>query len=336
MTHRATRLAPSPTGALHLGNARTFLITWAMARRLGWRLVLRIEDLDTPRIKPEAAGRIIETLLWLGIDWDPIDAATPVMVQSHDLEPYRDAMRRLASGSLAYPCSLTRAEIERAGSAPNRGDTHDTPYPSRLRPDVRPLDFDAVNTAAAANADPEAGLGANWRFVVLDGGVRFDDAFAGPQSHDPASSIGDFVLWTKRDQPSYQLAVVVDDHRQGITDVIRADDLLDSASRQLLLYRALSLRPEPRYTHLPLVLGPDGRRLAKRHGDTRIDHYRARNVPRDAVVGLLAAWSGITPRNERIRVSPAEFMQAFELSRLPRSPVTFTTEDDQWLVSQAR
>jgi glutamyl-tRNA synthetase len=306
----ATRLAPSPTGALHLGNARTFLINWALARRHGWEIVLRIEDLDGPRIKPGAAQATIATLRWLGIDWDD-----GPYIQSADLEPFRQAMRRLAAGALVYPSDLTRSEIEAAASAPQEG-AHDRPFPSSLRPALAPLDFDGPST--------------NWRFATPPGLVSFHDGFAGPQVHDPGASIGDFVVWTRYDRPAYQLAVVVDDARQGITQVVRGDDLLDSAARQLLLYRALGLVPEPVYTHLPLVKGPDGRRLAKRHGDTRLDAYLARGVPAERVIGLIAHWSGVP--GPRRPLSAAEFGGAFDPAKMSREAIVFTPEDNRWLL----
>jgi glutamyl-tRNA synthetase len=331
--HRpCTRLAPSPTGALHLGNARTFLITWALARTLGWALILRIEDLDTPRVKPGAIDALTDTLRWLGLDWDPPTHGPPdkPLIQSRDLAPYRAAMRALAARGLAYPCELTRAQVEAAASAPQEG-AHDVPFPAHLRPPLAgtPLDFDQIQSAAlAARGEP-----ANWRFLCPAGPVPVHDRIAGHRAFDPSAIVGDFVLWTKRDQPSYQLAVVVDDHRQGVTHVVRGDDLLDSAARQTLLYRALSLAPLPDHCHLPLVLGPDGRRLAKRHGDTRLDHYRAAGVPPDAVVGLLAHWS--IPGHPRAPTTPAEFKARFDPATMPRTPVTFSPEDDRWLRSAA-
>ncbi len=321
---RTTRLAPSPTGALHLGNARTFLITWALARSRDWRVVLRIEDLDTPRVKAGAAGAIARTLERLGMDWDG-----PPMVQSDDLEPYRHAMRKLARLGLVYPCALSRAEIEAAASAPQEG-SHEVVYPASLRPELRPLDFDAFGVGGLG----EAGA-TNWRFATPPGVVEFTDAFAGPQRIDPAKNIGDFIVWTKRDQPSYQLAVVVDDHRQGITDVVRGDDLLESAARQILLFRALGLAPEPAWMHLPLVIGSDGRRLAKRHGDTRVDRYLDAGVPVEAIVGLIARWSGVATAKDGL-LTPEEFRRRLDPASIPRDPVVFTPEDDAWLVGSSR
>ncbi len=311
-----TRLAPSPTGALHLGNARTFLVNWCLARSAGWRVILRIEDLDTPRIKPGAIDATIDTLRWLGLDWD--EGPT---IQSDDLGPYRDAMRRLAAEARAYPCALTRSEIGSAASAPNEGD-HETRFDPSLRPPVRSGLF--------------TNEGTNWRLVVERGQIGFADRFAGDISLDIHHSVGDFLVWTKRGCPSYQLAVVVDDARQGVTEVVRGGDLIDSAGRQTLLYRALGLGVPPRYTHLPLVRGGDGKRLAKRHGDTRIDHYRSRGVPPERVLALLARWCGVAAGGS---VSSRELVDAISpgtmTHTLPREDITFRTEDDRWLLDGA-
>lgn len=307
-----TRLAPSPTGALHLGNARTFLVNWCLARANAWRVLLRIEDLDTPRVKPGVIDATIETLRWLGLDWD----AQPT-VQSHDLAPYRDAMRTLARAGLVYPCALTRTEIESAASAPNEGD-HETRFDPALRPALGPTDFNDETT--------------NWRFAVPPGPVAIDDRFQGSVAPDPHRSVGDFAVWTRRACPSYQLAVVVDDARQGVTEVVRGDDLLDSAARQTHLYHALNLTPRPRYTHLPLVRGPDARRLAKRHGDTRIDQYRALGVPPQRILALLARWCGL---DAGAGVEARDLIQAVRLDTIPRHDLTFRPEDHAWLTQAA-
>ncbi len=306
-----TRLAPSPTGALHLGNARTFLVNWALARKHGWRIILRIEDIDGPRVKPGAIELTTDLLRWLGLDWD-----VGPLIQSQDLGPCRDAMQRLAAAAMAYPCELTRSQIEAAASAPQEG-SHDIAFPSSLRPALVPRDF--------ARDDERS----SWRFATPAGVVEFDDHFAGRQRHDPSGTIGDFVIWTKREQPAYQLAVVVDDARQGVTHVVRGDDLLDSASRQIMLQRALGL-PTPRYYHLPMVKGQDGRRLAKRHGDTRLDSYRAGGVPVERVIGLIGHWCGLGPR---VPMSAPQFRERLRLDTIPRAAVTYTPEDEQWLLS---
>jgi hypothetical protein len=175
----------------------------------------------------------------------------------------------------------------------------------------------------------QAGADVPWRFATPEGQVRVEDRFAGSVALDPASGVGDFVVWSARGAPAYQLAVVVDDARQGVTQVIRGDDLLDSAARQLLLMRALELAPEPAYTHLPLVVGGDGRRLAKRHGDTRVEEYRRLGVRAERIVGLAAWWSGAA--GERRELAAGELAGALNLDTIPRGAVTFTAEDDAWL-----
>ncbi len=305
----ATRLAPSPTGALHLGNARTFLVNWALARKHAWEIIYRVEDLDGARVKPESVQRVADDLRWLGLDWD-----REVPRQSTDLDPCREAMQALAAQGAVYPCALTRSEIEAAASAPHAGD-HETRFPPELRPEFALRDFDDEQT--------------NWRFVAPDRDIIVPDEHTESRIHNVAEDVGDFIVWTKRGQPAYQLAVSVDDHRQGITHVVRGDDLIPSAARQILLREALNLTPEPAYIHLPLVIGPDGRRLAKRHGDTRVVACRDAGVNPERVIGLLASWSGICNAPEPM--TAAEFAERFDLATMPRDPAVFTPEHDRWL-----
>ncbi len=307
-----TRLAPSPTGALHLGNARTFLINWALARQHDWGIILRIEDLDTPRIKPGAIEETIDTLRWLGIDWDE-----GPFVQSRDMRPYEEAMDRLARQRLVFPCALTRSQIEASASAPQEG-VHEVRFPPELRPAERPGRF--------------TDRGTNWRVVIEDREVRFLDAFLGEQVHRPAATVGDFVVWTRRGQPSYQLAVVVDDARQAVTQIVRGSDLLDSAARQILLYEALRVEPRANYWHLPIVVGEDGRRLAKRHGDTRLTHYRSLGVRPERIIALIARWSGVDLGSAR-ELSAQEFRSALDLRRMSRETTVFRSEDEAWILA---
>ena len=264
-------------------------------------------------MKPGSIEQCIDLLSWVGIDWDE-----GPLIQSEDLGPYERAMTALARAGAAYPCELTRSEIEAAASAPQQG-SGELRYPPELRPELTERAFDDT--------------GSNWRFIALDAPVGFTDRFAGAQDRSVGKSVGDFVVWTKRGQPSYQLAVTVDDAAQGVTHIVRGDDLLDSAARQLLLYRALNL-PEPvEWTHVPLVIGEDGKRLAKRHGDTRTATYRERGVSPDRLVGLIAYWCGAS--NQRWPMSPSEFLERFEPSRLSPAPVVFTKEDDAWLLDES-
>lgn len=284
-----------------------------MARRAGWKVILRIEDLDSPRTKPHADRDAIECLRWLGLDWDE----GPVY-QSHDLSPYIQAMQRLAEHGTVFPSELSRAEIASAASAPHPEEPgHEVRFAPELRPHTFPMRFDPT-------------IDAGWRFTTPTETVQFDDLFLGRVAARPSATIGDFIVWTKSRVPAYQLAVVVDDHRQGVTHVIRGADLADSAGRQLLLYRALGLRPEPVHGHLPLIRGADGRRLAKRHGDTRIAQYRARGAAPESVIGYLAWSAGVlhSPRP----MSAREFAAAFDPDTMPRTDWTFAPDHERWML----
>lgn len=295
-----------------MGNAFAFVVNWALARKHLWHITLRVEDLDTPRVKPGVIDQTIRTLEWLGIDWD-----SGPTIQTDRIEIYRKAMRTLAKDGRIYPCELSRSQIEQAASAPHPGesDIHETRFNPELRPQTRPSQFNDSNT--------------NWRFVVEPRQVDFCDAHMGDQSFNLDQILGDFVVWTKRNTPSYQLAVVVDDAAAKVTQIVRGNDLLNSASRQLLLYRALGITNEPTYTHLPLIRGEDGRRLAKRHGDTRIEFYNEKGAGRERIIGIIAYWCKIT--QERTPMSIQEFQERFTLDTLPTDDIVFTPEDDAWL-----
>jgi glutamyl-tRNA synthetase len=299
------RLAPSPTGAQHVGNARTYLIAWLSARAQGGRIVLRIEDIDSPRIKAGAAEQALDDLRWLGLDWD----AGPV-VQTERLSLYEAALEWLRKQELVYPCSCTRGDVERAASAPHA--EHEGPvYPG------------ICSGRCAADAAALEGQPFAWRFRVGQDSPDFVDGLRGPTRLDLGQLGGDFVVWKSAGTPAYQLAVVVDDAAQGVTEVIRGDDLVPSTPRQLLLYRALGLRP-PRFIHVPLVVGPDGRRLAKRHGDTRLAALRAAGVPAERLLGLLAHSCGWLDRCEP--VTARALLPRFRLDTIPRGPFVLTPE----------
>ena len=310
-----TRLAPSPTGALHLGNARTFLVNWALARQRGWQIVLRIEDLDGPRIKAGAAEEAIDILAWIGVNWDQ-----GPYYQRHDLQSYHLALSELAEKGEIYCCRCTRRQIEATSLSAPQGDVHELRYPGTCRPS-KPTPV----APPALTKDDVA-----WRIRVNSGMTSFVDEFATPQQHDVQNTVGDFLVRTKGGLPSYQLAVVVDDARQGVDQVVRGDDLLRSTARQIFLYQRLGLGPPPIYTHLPLVFGADGKRLAKRHGDSRLSHYRCQDVSSERILGLLAEWCGLGPRRE---MSAEEFLNRFAMAGMPREPIVFTEQDDAWLLS---
>lgn len=297
------RLAPSPTGALHLGNARTFLLAWLSARSRGGQVLFRIEDLDHPKKKPGAAAGMLEDLRWLGLDWD----GEP-LVQSSRLAVYRDALDRLVAAGRAYPCVCTRRDVEQTQSAPHGRDPHTLAYSGRCRGR-----FASWEDACAAL--PDGRLPA-WRFRAAPGPSAFDDLFLGRRELD-RSEIGDFAFARDPDGAGYLLACAVDDALSGVTEVVRGADLVDAAHCQIQILEALGL-PVPAFCHVPLVVAEDGRRLAKRHGDTRLASLRAAGMPPERVVGLLAWWSGLAPYGAECR--PADLLPGFSLGRVPRAP----------------
>jgi len=311
MTGCTSRLAPSPTGALHLGNARTFAINWALAQQHNWTMLLRIEDLDHPRVKPETINQAREDLAWLGLTWD-----TETAIQSTDVAPCRAAFRTLASSGRVFPCDLSRKEVQAAQSAP-----HDNYDGMRYEPTLRPAD--------AGRPWNEPDETRTWRFLVDDREHTVNDQISGTHTFNLSHSIGDFPVWTSKG-PAYQLAVVVDDARQGVTDVVRGNDLLSSAARQQAIAAALGL-DSPRWWHLPLVRGEDGRRLAKRHGDTRISSFHAAGVPAERVIGLLASWCGVGDQADPQPMDAAEFAATVEISTIPTDDAVLTARNIQWL-----
>jgi glutamyl-tRNA synthetase len=313
-----TRLAPSPTGALHLGNARTFLVNWALARQNGWRILLRIDDLDGPRVKSQAAEEAIDILSWLGIDWD--EGPT---YQTQNLERYQAALRQLAAAGEIYPCRCTRSEIQAASRSAPHGDEHELRYPGTCRPAHR------TTWPAEMLLDPELG----WRFRVRPETVEFPDHVVGAVEINVDYTVGDFLISTKSCIPSYQLAVVIDDYDQQINRIVRGDDLLSSTARQCQIMDRLKLPHHAEYWHLPLVIGQDGRRLAKRHGDTRITSYREAGVRPERIIGLIARWCGMSSDCE---FTAAEFRNQFRLELLPKGPIVFSEMDNEWLQSVAQ
>lgn len=273
-----TRFAPSPTGDLHLGGAWTALASWALARAQGGQTVLRVEDLDTARILRGSAERIGEDLAWLGLDWDE----GPVF-QSARTRIYEAAIARLDDAGLVYPCDCSRAEIARVASAPHAGDdAREAIYPGTCRD--RPRD--------RAFKRPPA-----LRLRVPDGArIAFEDGIHGHVEEDVDRAAGDFVLRRGDGIFAYQLVVAVDDAELGITDVVRADDLLRSTARQLLLMRLLGYPSTPRYVHVPLVVAPDGERLAKRAKGATVRELAEAGVAPDAVIGALAHGLGLVAR----------------------------------------
>jgi glutamyl-tRNA synthetase len=306
------RFAPSPTGPLHLGNARTALLSWLAARAARGAYLMRVEDLDGPRVRPGMEARILGELRWLGLDWDEgPDVGGPAgpYRQSERRDAYARALDRLRADGRVYPCFCSRSEIAAASQAPHEPSDEGPRYPGTCA------------GLSAGEAARRAALRAPaWRLRVPPGSVAFDDGVHGTCAFDVAATVGDFVVARADGVPAYQLAVALDDAAMGVTDVVRGDDLLPSTARQLLVYAALGL-PPPRFAHVPLVVGEDGERLAKRHGALSLGELRERGADPRAVVALLGELSGLSPGP---RASPGDLVAAFDLARVPRAPATLS------------
>jgi glutamyl-tRNA synthetase len=283
--NRDGRYAPSPTGVLHLGNLRTALLAWLFARSAGARFMLRVEDLDTGRVRPQYVREQLDDLAAIGLDWDG-----EVLVQSERTALYEQALERLP----VYECFCTRAEIREAASAAHG-----------------PLDFYPGTCRQLTDAEREAKRAVRDPALRVDAGaarIDFDDRLLGPQT----GVVDDFVVRRNDGAFAYNLAVVVDDVAQGIGEVVRGADLVDSTPRQIWLARALGAS-EPTFAHVPLVLGPDGRRLAKRDGDVTLRE----TDPADAVAWM-AGSLGL-----RAASTAADLLDGFDPDAIPREPTTY-------------
>lgn len=299
------RFAPSPTGPLHLGNLRTALLAWLFARSAGARFLVRVEDLDRSRVRPGVEEAQLADLRAIGLDWDG-----PVVRQSERAALYREAIRRLDAGGLLYPCYCTRAEIRAAVSAP-----HGIPAAHRYPGTCREL-------TAAERAEKEASGRPPALRVRSEGRrVAFEDLLLGQREEE----VDDFVVRRNDGAPAYQLAVVVDDAAQDIGEVVRGADLVDSTPRQILLARLLDL-DVPRYAHAPLVLGPDGQRLAKRHGAVTLADRGTMGERPEEVLAWMAHSIGLSEKGERL--TPYELLPRFDPSTLPREPTLWSPEKE--------
>jgi glutamyl-tRNA synthetase len=280
------RIAPSPTGLLHVGHARTFWAAYERARAEGGTLILRNEDLDPERSKDEYVRAILEDLRWLGIHWDEgpdVGGSAGPYEQSARRGFYLDIWRRLLVGGWVYPCRCSRKDLSRIAQAPHEqtvGEVRIEADEGPMYPGTCRLERAEAARLAEQVVDP---AGVNWRFRVPEGeGVMFEDGRFGPQRFVAGEDFGDFAVWRRDDVPAYQLAVVADDHAMGITDVVRGADLLLSTARQILLYRALGWA-EPQWYHCDLVTDAHGERLAKRHDALAIRTLREQGWTPEAV-----------------------------------------------------
>ena len=295
------RFAPSPTGPLHVGNLRTALLAWLFARSSGSRFLLRVEDLDRVASRDEHVRSHEADLVALGLDWDG-----EAVHQSDRFGLYEDAIARLDADGLLYPCYCTRREVQAAASAPH-GPLPEGAYPGTCR-----------DLTAAQRAEPEAaGRRPSLRVRAGGGRVRATDRLLGSLE----SVVDDFVIRRADGVPAYQIAVVVDDAAQGVGEVVRGSDLFDTTPRQVWLAERLGL-PVPAYAHVPLVVGPDGARLAKRHGAVTLADLASRSVPPAALLQAMAAGLGLAAPDEPLD-GPAALLPRFDPAALPRAPWTF-------------
>ncbi len=280
------RFAPSPTGPLHVGNLRTALLAWLFARTVGGRFVVRMEDLDGPRVRLDSAGQQLADLRWLGLDWDEgPDLGGPFgpYTQSLRTRMYDAALSNLREAGLLYPCYCTRADLNRLASAP-QGDESPA-YPGTCR------DLSAREIRRRDASGRRSAL----RFRAPETPIEFTDLLTGPLVEDVAAVVGDFVVRRSDGVVAYQLAVVVDDALMDITQVVRGADLLGSTPRQLALYAALGYQIPRHFAHVPLAVDEDGVRMAKRHDSVGLDAMRAEGARPERVLGALAASCGLWP-----------------------------------------
>lgn len=289
------RYAPSPTGLIHVGNARTALVAWLSVRSRGGAFVWRLEDLDPPRVVPGMAEAAIEDLSWLGLDWDEGPC-----IQSRRSAFYEEAIDRLAAAGRLFPCRRSRKDLQTLASAPH-GSEGMAPYPAAFRP--KNLDPNWLDRLRAAER-PDAAL----RFLVHDRPVEWTDRVYGPQAERVDRTVGDFVLKRRDGLWAYQLAVVVDDLLMGIDEVVRGADLLSSTARQIQLIEALGGQP-PAYAHIPLVVNAQGEKLSKRDAGLTLRSLREAGVRPEALVGYLGWSLGLLEQSEPC--SAAEMIERF-------------------------
>ena len=305
------RFAPSPTGYLHVGGARTALFNWLLARKVGGVFVLRVEDTDQARNRDEHTEAILHGMRWLGLDWD----VGPVF-QSEGVERHKAEALRLLSEGKAYRDFSDPEEVKAEAAA--RG-----MHPSRVA-------REKADALGAEESERRASAGEPFaiRFRVPDGETRFTDLVHGEMRFGN-DDIDDLVILRSDGTPVYNLAVVSDDHDMGITHVIRGDDHLSNTPKQALLYRALGY-PEPVFGHVPLILGADGKRLSKRHGATAVGDYEAQGILPEAMVNFLALL-GWNPGDEREVMSRGELVEAFTPERILKKSSVFDLEKLGWL-----
>ncbi|MDD3642256.1 MAG: glutamate--tRNA ligase [Candidatus Krumholzibacteria bacterium] len=321
MSRVRVRFAPSPTGRLHIGGARTALFNWLFARHEGGVFVLRIEDTDLERSSGDLETAMLEDLRWLGLEWDEgpgTDGARGPYRQSERAGIYREMAERLVAAGAAYPCFCSDEELDRKRAAMLAAG-----LPPQYDGTCRALD------EAGRRRRREEGRAESIRFVVPSGGARTVDDIARGAVEFPVRMVGDFVILRSNGMPTYNFAAAVDDALMEITHVIRGAEHLSNTIRQVLVYEALGM-PMPRFAHIPLILGPDRAKLSKRHGAPSVGDYRDRGYPAEAIVNYLA-FLGWSTKGESEILGMEDLVAEFDLARVSDSPSIFDEAKLDWI-----
>ncbi len=318
------RFAPSPTGYLHIGGARTALFNWLFARKMGGRLILRIEDTDTERLKEDSVSQILASLRWLGLDWDEgpeVGGASGPYYQSQRRELYTKYAQQLLREGKAYCCFCTPAELEA-----ERQQQRAARQPFRYARTCRNLSAEAVQARIAAGAAYSIRVK-----LPQEGSITVHDLIHGDVTFNLAQD-DDFVIVKSNGMPTYNFAVVIDDHLMGMTHVLRAEEHLSNTPKQLIIYQALGFEP-PAFGHMPMILAPDRSKLSKRHGATSVDEFRSQGYLHEAIVNYLTLL-GWGPGDERELISLAETVQLFELEQMSKKAAVYDTKKLTWMNGQ--
>ncbi len=324
MSEVRVRFAPSPTGYLHIGGARTALFNWLFARKMGGKLILRIEDTDTERLKEDSVSQILTSLKWLGLNWDEGPEAggeCGPYYQSERRELYSKYAQQLLDEGKAYYCFCTPADLEA-----EREKQRAAKQPFRYARTCRELDPEVAKARAAAGEPYSVRIK-----IPTEGSITVHDLIHGDVTFN-MDQFDDFVIVKSNGMPTYNFAVVVDDHLMGMTHVLRAEEHLSNTPKQLLIYEALGFEP-PKFGHMPMILAPDRSKLSKRHGATSVEEFRAQGYLPEAIINYLTLL-GWGPGDEREIFTLEETVKLFELEQMSKKAAVYDTKKLTWMNGQ--
>lgn len=324
MSEVRVRFAPSPTGYLHIGGARTALFNWLFARKMGGKLILRIEDTDTERLKEDSVSQILTSLKWLGLNWDEGPEAggeCGPYYQSERRELYSKYAQQLLDEGKAYYCFCTSADLEA-----EREKQRAAKQPFRYARTCRDLDPEVAKARAAAGEPYSVRIK-----IPTEGSITVHDLIHGDVTFN-MDQFDDFVIVKSNGMPTYNFAVVVDDHLMGMTHVLRAEEHLSNTPKQLLIYEALGFEP-PKFGHMPMILAPDRSKLSKRHGATSVEEFRAQGYLPEAIINYLTLL-GWGPGDEREIFTLEETVKLFELEQMSKKAAVYDTKKLTWMNGQ--